>query len=86
MPKDKEYVEDGGEQVNHPSHYADGAPAECIEVIEALGMDFHTANAFKYVWRAGRKDPKKTIQDLEKAVWYLSRKIKLLRKEKGICQ
>jgi len=84
--KDKQYVEAGGSEVNHPSHYADGARAECIEIIEDLGLDFHHANAFKYLWRAGKKDPKRTIQDLEKAIWYLSRKVKLMRKEKSICQ
>jgi len=82
----KEYVKDGGEQVNHPSHYAKSARAECIEIIEDLKLDFHLANAFKYIWRAGRKDERAIIQDLEKAIWYLTRKVKLMRKRRGICQ
>ena len=79
---EKQYVKDAGSEVNHPSHYADGARAECIEIIEDLQMDFHRANAFKYLWRAGKKDPKREIQDLEKAIWYLSRKVKLMREIK----
>ena len=37
----------------------------------------------KYICRAGRKDPEKTIEDLEKARWYLSRYINLLRNKEG---
>ena len=61
--------------VNHPPHYALLQP-EPIDVIEAWQLGFHEGNALKYLARAGRKDPTKTIEDLEKAVWYLNRAIK----------
>lgn len=70
-----------GEQVNHPSHYG-GAdnPYEAIKVIEAWNLDFCLGNTVKYISRAGKKDTDKTIQDLEKAKWYLERKIEQLKK------
>lgn len=71
------------EYVNHPSHYGGGNnPYEVIKVIEALDMDFHLGNTFKYIARAGKKVSDKEIQDLKKALWYLERKIELLESQK----
>lgn len=67
--------------VEHPKHYTDGG-IEVIDYIEAKGLGYHLGNAVKYISRAGRKDPAKTIEDLEKAVWYIQRKIKLLKEGK----
>lgn len=66
--------------VNHPSYYADGK-IETIEFIEDKGLDFCLGNAVKYISRAGKKDPDKEIEDLNKAVWYINRRIKQLREE-----
>ena len=68
--------------VNHPPHYTDGK-IEVIDFIEDKKLNFHKGNAIKYICRAGKKDPNKTIEDLEKAVFYLNREIKRL-KENGI--
>jgi hypothetical protein len=62
--------------VNHPSHYGGNTTYEAIKVIEAWRLDFCLGNAVKYISRAGKKDPSKVKEDLEKAVWYLQRKIK----------
>lgn len=68
------------EYVNHPQHYGgESNTYEVIKVIEALEMDFHLGNTFKYITRAGKKGSDKEIQDLEKALWYLQRKIDLLK-------
>jgi hypothetical protein len=66
--------------VKHPAHYT-GHPSgiECIEVTEHMG--FCLGNAVKYLWRAGQKDPERTIEDLEKAVWYVRREIARLERE-----
>jgi hypothetical protein len=65
--------------VNHPQHYGgENNPYEVIKVIEALEMDFHIGNTFKYIARAGKKETDKELQDLKKALWYLQRKIELL--------
>ena len=58
--------------VNHPKHYTDGK-YECIDFIESWGLGFHLGNAVKYITRAGKKDPEKTKEDLEKAIWYVKR-------------
>lgn len=62
--------------VDHPDHYG-GAdnPYEAIKVIEAWDLDFHLGNTVKYISRAGKKDPAKELEDLQKAAWYLQRKI-----------
>lgn len=64
------------EAVNHPAHYG-GAdnPYEVIKIIEALDFDFNLGNAFKYMARAGKKDPTKALEDLKKGAWYLNRAI-----------
>jgi hypothetical protein len=67
------------EMVNHPRHYGgENNVYEVIKIIEALEMDFHLGNTFKYIVRAGKKEADREIQDLKKALWYLERKIQLL--------
>jgi hypothetical protein len=70
--------------VNHPPHYKQGG-IETITVIEAWGLGFHLGNAVKYISRAGKKDPAKTVEDLSKAVWYVQREIDRLTSE-AVCK
>lgn len=65
--------------VHHPSHYASSS-VEVIDAIEAWELGFCLGNTVKYVARAGKKDPAKTVEDLEKARWYLNREIERLTK------
>ena len=60
--------------VRHPAHYCDGR-IEVIDFIEDKKLGFHLGNAVKYIARAGKKDPAKEVEDLEKAVWYIERHI-----------
>lgn len=60
------------EQVNHPSHYNSGK-IEAIDVIEDWRLNFSLGCVVKYICRADYKGT--TIQDLEKAAWYLNREI-----------
>jgi hypothetical protein len=60
--------------INKPKHY-NFATIEPIDVIEDWQLDFRLANALKYISRAGKKDPSKTKEDLQKAVWYINRYI-----------
>lgn len=78
--KDSEKIAD--DNVNHPSHYASGK-IEVIDFIEDKGLGFHLGNAIKYISRAGKKDPDKTIEDLRKAIWYINRQISLLENEEN---
>jgi Protein of unknwon function (DUF3310) len=67
--------------VDHPSYYGGkGNVYEAIEVIEAWGLDFSLGNAVKYIARAGKKDPAKIVEDLQKAAWYLNRAIENAKK------
>lgn len=63
------------DQINHPPHYNSGR-IEVIEALEDWNLDFHRANAVKYIARAGKKG-NFFVQDLQKAIWYLNRKIEL---------
>lgn len=65
--------------INHPPHYVSLSP-EPIDVIESWGLGYHLATTLKYIARAGKKEGAPIIQDLEKARWYLSRKIERLKK------
>ena len=67
------------DNVNHPSHYTSGK-IEVIDFIEDKELGFHLGNAVKYISRAGRKNPDKIVEDLQKAVWYINREIQILEK------
>lgn len=70
------------EQVNHPGHYGgENNVYESIKVIDAWDLGFSLGNAVKYISRAGKKNPEKEIEDLNKAVWYIQHHIETLRKE-----
>jgi hypothetical protein len=53
----------------NPTHYK-GERWECIEIIEAHGLDHFRATALAYILRAARKNGE---EDLHKALWYLRR-------------
>lgn len=61
------------DNVNHPSHYAEGRKYEPIKVINDWDLDFNLGNTVKYISRAGRKGDK--LEDLEKALFYLKEAI-----------
>lgn len=61
--------------VYSPDHYNwHPSGIECIQITEH--MNFNVGNAFKYLFRQGRKGQDTAIQDLEKARWYIDREIK----------
>lgn len=74
--------------VECPQHYTD-TKIEVIDYIEDKNLGFCLGNAIKYISRAGRKhsadksDKEKAIQDLNKARWYINRRIKEL--EEDLC-
>lgn len=55
--------------VDHPSYYKHGG-IEVIDVIDDWGLAFCEGNILKYVERAGRKNAKTALEDLNKAIWY----------------
>lgn len=69
--------------VNSPLHYTTGG-IETIDYIKAKlspeeFLGYLKGNVIKYTSRAGKKQD--TIQDLEKAQWYMNRQIKELKGE-----
>lgn len=64
------------EAVDHPDHYGGAEnPYEAIKVIRAWDLGFSLGNTVKYISRAGKKDPNKRLEDLQKALWYLKEEI-----------
>ena len=70
------------DNVKNPSYYNRGK-IEVWEFIEDQDLDYHTGNAVKYIARAGFKDPSKEVEDLQKAIAFLERKIKVLNGKTG---
>ena len=73
------------DKVNHPSHYIWLKELCGIEVIDITRhLDFDLGNAIKYILRSGKKteqgydDIEKEIEDLQKAIFYINDKRKLL--------
>ena len=67
------------EHVKHPDHYLKESGHEVIDVINAWKLNFELGNAIKYIARAGKKDPNKEIEDLEKAINYIEMQIKSIK-------
>ena len=62
-----------GKAPGEDGHYSRFTP-EPIEVAEAWGLNHHQASALAYLVRY---DAKGGVEDLEKAIWYIQRLIKL---------
>lgn len=66
--------------INHPSHYGGDTLYEVIKVTEAweelFNIGSHIVTAITYIARAKSKG--KELEDLKKAKWYLTRRIKQL--------
>ena len=73
----KPAVKQSGNSIDHPDYYNTGK-IEVIDFLEDQNLPFHLGNAVKYICRAGKKDPHKTVEDLKKAVWYINRYINLV--------
>lgn len=78
------YVERVKDNVNHPSHYTSGK-IEVWDFIIDQDLDYLSGNAIKYICRCGKKkdadktQQQKSIEDLEKAIAYLNKKIEVLK-------
>lgn len=64
--------------IHNPSHYTEGRKIQPLDVIlDWCPGDYLLGSIIKYLARTGRKDD--PIQDLEKARFYLDRKIHHLK-------
>lgn len=69
------------ESKTSPKHYQLGNGFQVIDLTETL--DFCSGNVVKYVARAGNKTGESTLDDLEKALWYLQRRIADVKKSEA---
>jgi hypothetical protein len=66
--------------VKKPEHYnSHPSNVECITITRH--MNFNCGNVIKYLWRNGLKEGNPSLQELEKAAWYLNDEIKRLKGE-----
>ena len=62
----------------NPAHYQGFSNgAQVVDITEHLS--FSAGNAIKYLARAGKKDPAKHVEDLEKAAWFVQREIQRVK-------
>lgn len=74
------------DNATNPGHY-NSIPEHLQHwnVVHKMGWDYYLGNATKYIWRAGKKSSahqsiaEKEIEDLNKAIVYLQKKIDLLK-------
>lgn len=72
------------DNVNHPKHYTYGK-WEVIDILEEFfGDDPLMWQVGKYIMRYQHKE--NPVQDLEKAAWYLNRKIQKLKEQRNEVQ
>ena len=67
--------------IDNPEHYTNSR-IETWDFIVDKQLPYLTGQVIRYIVRAGRKDPTKYVEDLEKARAYLDREIK--RAETGM--
>ena len=70
------------DNVNHPSLYTKGI--EVTEFVSSWNMDWFRGNIIKYIVRAPYKG--KYLEDLNKALWYLTDLIKRKEDEEDVCK
>lgn len=73
-------VDSESDPVNHPSHYQ--GKYECIDIMKAMFGEYELKvfcklNAFKYRFRAGKKDGSSMEEDVAKAEWYENKYMEL---------
>lgn len=52
------------------------------DIVHQQGWDYYVGAATKYLWRLGKKgDRQKHMEDIEKAIHFLEKKLEIMRKE-----
>ena len=84
---DRAQLESWGKSATNPSHYNEvPAHLQHWDVVAQMGWCYHLGCATKYIWRAGKKASShltkqdKEIEDLQKAIVYIQKRIDLLTK------
>ena len=77
---DDYYYKQKEENVIKPSHYKAGE-FDVIAFCQLHNINFDLGNVIKYVTRAGKKENNSELQDLNKAMEYLKRRIEFIKGE-----
>lgn len=75
----RNYLHSMKPKVSQPYYGPKDSPHEVHKFISAHNLNFNRGCVVKYAVRAGRKDPKAEIKDLEKAIDYLRFEIERLK-------
>lgn len=76
LPADHPYYKQSVSGKDGSSYYdieINGVTVSCNDVIDALGLNFNRGEAFKALWRAGRKPGTSEKYDLDKAAYFTAR-------------
>lgn len=65
----------------HPAYYLSKSGRDVFDVAMDFELNALSTMAVKYIVRAGRKDPSKTVEDLDKAIECLEREKKFIEQE-----
>lgn len=66
----------------NPNHYKRLGKYSPIDVALAWEANPCVTHALKYLGRAGYKDPDKHVEDLNKAIWFIQKNIKVIMESK----
>ena len=77
---DDYYYEEKEKNAIKPSHYKAGE-FDVIAFCQLHNINFDLGNVIKYVTRAGKKENNSELQDLNKAMEYLKRRIEFIKGE-----
>jgi len=67
--------------IEHPEYYNRGG-LEVLTAVDAWGLNYYKGTALKYIVRAGYKEGNSELDDILKAIYYLSHYADLLKNEK----
>ncbi len=62
-----------------PAHYNAPGIIPPWNIIDSWGLDYYLGETVAYICRAGKKDPRTELEDLEKAQTCLAKRIELVR-------
>lgn len=81
-PRYVPHPDDIPDPIHRPAHYNTGS-IEVWDFILDQDLSYCNGNAVKYICRAGKKDPSKHVEDLQKAIAYLNREIERVQNDQA---
>ena len=73
LPANRKRSLSGSDGSSYYDITVNGVAISCNDVIDALGLNFNRGEAFKALWRCGRKPGVSEKYDLDKAAYFTAR-------------